>query len=300
MARKQNRRSSPQRRRRSGNHYNFKVIFTVAVIVVLICSIAYSTCRNRAWNDSMNEAAQKSPLHELTVVRTVDTEDGQMLHYPGFDVFFSNRHRQPYYSAWILTPEHAADKSVARSDNFRPDPNVPNSPQLSDYKRSGYDRGHMAPSADFRYSAEAQSATFFLTNMSPQHNNLNGRAWANLEEQCRNWALRDSSIVIIAGPILSDYLTQTIGENRITVPDRYFKVVYAPYANPPRAIGFIMPNQTVPGGVQASAVSVDEVEAVTGFDFFSALPDELEDQIESRADYSVWQRGINKKKKTRR
>ena len=147
----------------------------------------------------------------------------------------------------------------------------------------------MAPSADFRYSKEAQDATFFLTNICPQAKALNERAWAKLEEQCRTWATRDSTLVIISGPILSDKLTTTIGESKVTVPNRFFKVILAPYANPPRAIGFVMPNGYVEGGVQASVMTVDQVEDITGYDFFSSLPDEIEAAVESEARYHVWQ-----------
>lgn len=81
--------------------------------------------------------------------------------------------------------------------------------------------------------------------------------------------MRDSAIVIVCGPILTDEITRAIGPGNVSVPERFFKVVLAPYANPPRAIGFIMNNGHVPGGMQAAAVSVDEVESATGYDFFA-------------------------------
>ena len=112
---------------------------------------------------------------------------------------------------------------------------------------------------------------FLLTNMSPQKGELNSGAWKSLVEMCREWGVRDSAIIIICGPVLTDRLTRSIGSG-IPVPERYFKVILAPYADPVRGIGFIMPNARVKGGMQAAAVSIDEVEAVTGFDFFAAQP----------------------------
>lgn len=287
-------------RSRSRHHKDFtniRLILGVAFIVLLISTIAYSTSKKNTEAERLSALAGNLSDQELAVVVTDDLNDGQLLHYPGFDVMFSRTHHQPYYVSWVLTPEHVRNTEVKRSNNFRPDTEVEGTAQLSDYKNSGYDRGHMAPSADFRYDREAQDATFFLTNMSPQHPSLNTGAWNNLEEQCRSWALRDSTLIIVTGPILTDYLTETIGQTGVTVPDRYFKVVLAPYANPPRAIGFIMPNSKVAGGVQASAVTVDQVEAITGFDFYSSLPDELENVIEASAKYSDWQYSKNKKKK---
>lgn len=273
-------------------------IFWLVILIVVFSSVAYSTCTKNRDDERLSQLAGNVGERELAVV--VDSsapDDAVMLHYPGFDVYFSNTHRQPYYSAWILTPEHAVANVAKRSNNFRPDPDVARSATLADYRRSGYDRGHMAPSADFKYSQEAQDATFFLTNMSPQDNSLNTGAWANLEEQCRKWAKRDSTLIIIAGPILTDYLTESIGDSKVTVPQRYFKVVLAPYAQPPRAIGFIMPNHYVQGGVQATVTTVDQVEEITGYDFFSALPDEVENVLEADANYSLWQ--YNKKKGTK-
>lgn len=260
-------------------------IIIIILIAVCIGSIAYCTAKARKDNGSLSGFDSS----ELTVVVTPELTDAQLLHYPGFDVMYSNMHRQPYYVAWALTPEHAGATDVERSNNFRPDENVQNPAELSDYRRSGFDRGHMAPAGDFKYDIVAQEATFLLSNISPQHHDLNTRAWKNVEEQCRKWALRDSTIYIISGPVLNDYLTETIGKNKVTVPARFFKVVLAPYANPPRAIGFLMPNRKVDGGVQSTVMSVDQIEQITGYDFFSALPDEIENEIEAAAAYHVWQ-----------
>ena len=109
-----------------------------------------------------------------------------------------------------------------------------------------------------------------------------------LEEKCRNWARIDSAIVIVAGPVLSDELTETIGSTGIVVPERFFKVILSPYANPPRANGFIMNNGYVEGGMQKAAVSVDSVEKVTGHDFFSQLPDSIEEQVEAECRFHYW------------
>ncbi len=125
---------------------------------------------------------------------------------------------------------------------------------------------------------------------SPQTHKLNGGPWKTLESNCRKWALRDSALIIISGPILTDRLSRRIGTTGVIVPERYFKVVLAPYANPPRGIAFIMNNYDTTGGVQPTATTIDEVETITGFDFFAALPDEIENQVESQSNYQQWQR----------
>lgn len=265
------------------------VVGIIVVILISVGSIAYCTAAARRDIANARKRMSQTDTSRLTKVIAPNMADGEMLYFPGFDVYYSNDNRQPYYVSWALTPEHVRANNVSRSNNFHPEPSVSKSAELNDYRRSGFDRGHMAPAGDFKYSQEAQDATFSLANITPQHHDLNTRAWKNLEEQCRKWALRDSTLYIVCGPILSDYLTESIGDNKVTVPERFFKVVLAPYADPPRAIGFIMPNQVVPGGVQATVVTVDQVEEITGYDFFSELPDEIENAVESNSKYSLWQ-----------
>jgi endonuclease G len=172
--------------------------------------------------------------------------------------------------------------------NFAADPNVKSCPTLDDYRGSGYDRGHMAPSADMKWDETAMEQCFYLTNMCPQLHSLNNGTWKNLEEKCRIWAKADSAIIIISGPVLTKKPKEYIGQNRVAVPQSFFKVILAPYANPPRGIGFIMPNGDVKGGLQACAVSIDSVESITGHDFFAALPDSIEQQVEQECRFHYW------------
>lgn len=129
-----------------------------------------------------------------------------------------------------------------------------------------------------------------LTNMCPQDNRLNAGAWATVEKNARKWALKHGPLVIIAGPVLTDIMPRTIGPSGIPVPERFFKVILAPRADPPMGIAFIMPNSYVEGGAQATVTSIDEVETITGFDFFSALPDDIETEVEQQNSLRRWNR----------
>ena len=220
----------------------------------------------------------------LEVVKTPSSVESEIVRYPGFTVSFNPQHHIPNYVAWTLTGNEAQGEEVKkRTDNFAPDPNVYGCPTLNDYKGSGYDRGHMAPAGDMKWSVDAMNASFLLTNMTPQAHALNKGAWRTLEEKCREWAKRDSAVIIVCGPILTDKLTERIGNTGVTVPKRFFKVVLSPSIS--QGIGFIMDNGQVKGGMQAAAVSIDSVEAVTGYDFFSALPDDIENRIEAECNF---------------
>jgi len=196
-----------------------------------------------------------------------------------------------------------------RTDDFRADPYLPDyqRAELRDYEASGYDRGHMAPAAAFRRSEAAMSETFKLSNMAPQTPALNRQMWRMLEEDIRELALRAASIWAYTGSLFLDEngsITEPtifIGENRVAVPTHFYKVMLAetaacgPTPTPPSytapqssrllMFGFVMRNQTDPleGEAGDYAVSVDLVETLTRLDFFSALPDSLEDVLEETA-----------------
>ena len=208
----------------------------------------------------------------------------------GYTVSYNLEHNLPNWVAWELTPEKLVERE-SRTDKFLPDPDLPADKAVTtdDYKRSGWDRGHMCPAADNRWHWRAMQESFFMTNICPQHHNLNRGDWKELEDACRDWAQKEGKIYIVCGPILYRQKHQTIGhEHRITVPEAFFKVVLCPGSTPPRAIGFIYKNTAGNHPLDSYVNSVDQVERITGIDFFPALPDEVEDRVEAECDLSLW------------
>ena len=228
-----------------------------------------------------------TPADSLTKVVTEKSLPEQIVEYPGMTVSFNSRMHVPNWVAWELTADETAGEEP-RAKSFYNDPAVEGCPETYDYSYSGYDRGHMAPAGDMKWSKDAMRSSFSLANICPQVKSLNTGAWKRLEEKCRTWAQADSSIIIVCGPILNDPIREYIGDTRVAVPKRFFKVILSPRANPARGIGFIMPNDKVVGGMQATAVSIDEVERVTGHDFFASLPDSIENIVESQCDFHLW------------
>lgn len=205
--------------------------------------------------------------------------------YTGFTLSFNPQKHIPNWVAWELTDEETTG-TVKRLNKFNNDPTVEGCPETYDYNYSGYQRGHMAPAGDMKWDQKAMEETFYLTNICPQMGSLNTGAWKNLEEKCRDWAKAFGSIIIICGPVLTDNIREFIGDQRIAVPKRFFKVVIAPEAK--QGIGFVMNNGRVEGGMQMAAMSIDQVEEITGYDFFSALPDDLENEIEAQNNFHKW------------
>ena len=178
------------------------------------------------------------------------------------------------------------NKVVERSNNFHKDRVIPESPTHKDYAKTGYDRGHMAPAGDMRWSPEAMSDSFLMTNMSPQHPRCNRATWKYLEEQVREWAKNEKELYVICGPIFAEK-SITICNGTIPVPLAYFKIVYD--ATPPeKMIAFIIPNWKTKGNLQNFTVTVEQVEKITGFNFFSNLPEETQLKLEATVSVDAW------------
>lgn len=263
-------------------------VLAVAVVVLLVGAMLRTRANDEPVTAPNPADAPAAVTAGLTAVSVPAGVDNRMISYEGFEVGFNPSMHQPNYVAWELTPEKTDGPYSRKNAQFAADARVEGSATPDDYRRSGFDRGHIAPAADMKWSAQAMADCHLMTNITPQVNALNGGAWASVEKMGRRWANRFGRIIIVAGPVLSDRLTRTIGATGVAVPERFFKVVLAPDATPPMTIAFIMPNAYVEGGAQQAVATVDQVEAITGFDFFSALPDEIEEQIESHSALHQW------------
>ncbi|BDD07665.1 hypothetical protein FUAX_00970 [Fulvitalea axinellae] len=211
---------------------------------------------------------------------------GQIVKHANYILSYSEKHEQPEWVAYELTSTELT-KRVSRTDDFRPDPAVKTgSASLADYKGKGYDRGHLFPAADGCFSKQAMTESFYMSNMSPQAPELNRGAWKNLEEQVRKWAKKEGKIYVVTGPILSGQ-NKKIGKNGVTVPSKYYKIVYD-LTNTPKCVAFLMPNGKCAKPRSSYVVSIDKLEALTGIDFFPALPDAVENRMEAQSTMSGW------------
>ena len=207
---------------------------------------------------------------------------------PGYALGYIEYHEQAAFVIYKLTAREALTKEVQRTNRFRRDPEIPTgSATTADYRRSGYDRGHLAPAADMAFSVQTMADSFFMSNMSPQKPAFNRGIWKRLEEQVRQIAIREKAIYVVTGPILPKKKTVTIGANQVTVPTHYYKVIFD--LTPPRKmIGFILPNEGSDRPLEDFAVTVDVVEKATGLDFFSTLPQAVQKRLESTITVSAW------------
>lgn len=197
----------------------------------------------------------------------------QIVEHKSFVLSYNEKHEQADWVYYLLTKE-MINGDVERTDDFREDEHVTTGSALkADYTRSGYDRGHLCPSADVRHDLEAQSETFYMSNMSPQLPGLNRGVWKELEEQTRDYTLKHDSVYIVTGPVLTDGL-KTIGrENKVSVPQYYYKILYST-KDGGQILAYLLENAKLKGEPNDYIVTVDEIEKMSGLDFFPEIRDE--------------------------
>ncbi len=210
-----------------------------------------------------------------------------ILNRTGFSFGYSRKYRQAIWVSYILNAGQISGKQVRRSNIFQPDPAIKYNPvQPQDYAKTGYDRGHLAPAADMTYSMETMRHSFFMTNISPQLPGCNRGIWKRVENQIRRWAVKEESLYVITGPLFNSD-SKMLGHTEIPIPYAFYKIVLD-RTPPMKMIAFIVPNQTTKRRIHSFVTTVDAVEALTGYDFFSNLPDEQESKLEAAADFNKW------------
>lgn len=232
----------------------------------------------------MAEAKLDRHLMELPALRSSDV----VLVYNGFVLSYNTKRLIPDWVAYELTAEEV-DGPIPRKKGFSMDLDYKGAQAMrEDYSNSGWDKGHMAPSGDMKWSQAAMNDSFYLTNICPQDHELNGKAWRTLENQVREWAVRYGSVWVVCGPLVDSNEHGTIGERKVTVPDGFFKAVLRKEGRGWRSIAFVFRNDPSKQSVKGAMMTVNDVEALTGFDLFTNLPRLVEESVESQADWNDW------------
>ena len=227
------------------------------------------------------------PSGEDIILPEISSND-EIITHSYYTLSYNENHEQANWIAYKLTKHMIRNGLHDRKNNFRSDNKVRNqSSQLSDYKGSGYDRGHLCPAGDMKISKVAMSESFYMSNISPQSPSFNRGIWKSLESIVRTWAIENDEIYVVTGPILTDIIGE-IGSNSVSIPKYYYKVILD-YKEPElKGIGFILENKKSQLSLSSYAISIDEVEELTGIDFFSSLPDDIENAIEGSLSINKW------------
>lgn len=309
--------TKPQKQERDLMWLFLKILLVVAIVIVIIILVKrYSKPSTPAPSTSETELVEievdtesskqevviKEPKKEepqnrvvvsysnLEIPKWETTTSQQQVSNLGYTSSYNTSYGIPNWVAYEITRSEATSQEAERKDKFMPDPKVKgHSATNADYKGSGYDKGHMAPAADMKWSQTVMDQSFYFTNICPQAPGLNRGAWKNLEEDIRLWAIRDSALVVICGPLFTQEPVRYIPQTQVAIPDAYFKVVCSPYTPEPRGIAFIFPNAKASKHPREYVTTINSVEQITGMDFLSQLPDETENQIEETSNYTLWE-----------
>ena len=242
---------------------------------------------NFAINIDIVEPFLSPYIHSTSVEQANITSSNQLreIKYLGFEVLYNVENKIPQLVKYELTASETDGPYSRKDKEFRVDMSA-GVPQADDYdyKRSGWSRGHMAPAADFKWNNDAMWDTFYYTNCCPQNQSLNAGQWGTLEKKVRLWANKFGSVDVVTGPIIGQNVYGTIGRNNIVVPDAFFKAILSDK----QAIAFVMFNHNANENLQKCAMSVDELEDITGYDLFYELEDDFEERVEQSYNKKYW------------
>ncbi len=263
---------------------------TLLVILLFIGLIAgllvfLSSAQKNKGNTEISAQVTSPDSLEIPVFTVSRPE--QIIQHTGFTVSYNPEWRIPNWVAYELTREESYGK-VGRYNHFEKDPDVKGvCPEYWDYNDSGYDRGHMAPAGDMKWDENAMRESFYMSNVCPQNHNLNGGVWKELEQQIWTWARQHDNVYVVCGPIVSDN-PQTIGKHRVVVPDAFYKVLLCYINGQWEAIGFYFDNVAGTRPLSTYCKTIDQIEKMTGIDFFPLLEDDIENKIEAHYSPQAW------------
>lgn len=252
-------------------------MFTISLIFICILQTLVGCI---SYPEVENEIRMELPDYD---------EEDRIIEYTGFTVSYDESARIPRWVAYELTAEEANGTIGRDGKSFRVDDKVDvTQADYSDYRGTGWSRGHMAPAGDFKWDNQAMWDTFYYTNCCPQDEKLNNGSWNVLENRVRMWARQFGSIYIVTGPIINQNNGRKIGHHRVAVPDAFFKAILVKSNEGYQGIAFVMSNNPSPQRVSESYLSINELEMVSGLDLFPLLDDMIEEEVEGNVTLNIW------------
>ena len=244
-------------------------------------------------NMSSESVSASDAMSHVEVPYRLEDNKGCIVEHMGYTLSYNSDWRIPNWVAYELQASELMTGDRAREDSFSPDPDIKGRQAYdSDYVGSGFDRGHMAPAGDMKWSSQAMKESFYLSNVCPQIHGLNSGAWNDLEKQVRQEARYYGTVWVACGPLFDGSSPRRhVGENHVMVPDSFFKAILAKKKDGSGyvAAGFVFPNENCTRNLSLYIMTVDELESLTGMDFFFNLDQEEQEKAESKTDpYNDW------------
>lgn len=256
-------------------------------LFIIFLILGLEGCKKVEREKTINVGEIENFVSDSTNFYLPTSTTGEIIKHKYYTLSYSEEHEQAEWVAYELKRSDVVYTNFKRP-YFINDPEVETeSANWRNYIRSGYDRGHLCPAGDRRFSKEAFDETFYTSNISPQKNDFNAGLWNRLEQKTRYWAKKYDGVYVVTGGILETNL-KTIGREYVSVPKYFYKVLIDKTNDEYKAIGFLVPHQESQNPLYKYVVSIDRIEKMTGINFFSKLPDSIENKLERNADYKEW------------
>lgn len=263
-----------------------KTIYSILSAIIMIAVYAFNLYTEKAEVNQVvtKGASAKTDTNEYFLPTSTT---GQIIHHDGYSLSYSERHEQAEWVAYELKKSH-----VSRTNFKRPYFEVDRAVKTKaahwrNYKKSGYDKGHLCPAGDRKYSKAAHDETFLTSNISPQKHAFNAGVWNRLEQKVRYWAGKYNGVYVVSGGVLKGSM-KTIGDEKVAVPNQFYKVLIDNNSGTPKVLGFLMDHKDSNKPLYKFVVSIDKIEALTGIDFFPELDDAIEQKLEGSSSYKAW------------
>jgi endonuclease G len=234
-------------------------------------------------NFKLSKTANNSNYIDFLPISTTH----QIVKHQYYTLSYSEKYEQAEWVAYELKNPKRKRNHFKRPF-FIDDPKVTSkSANWKNYKNSGFDKGHLCPAADMSFEKSAYDDTFFTSNISPQLHEFNDGVWNRLEEKVRYWSEKQNGVFVITGGVLTDALP-TIGKEKVAIPERFYKIILNYKNGNYKAIAFLIPNSKSDKPLYTYVVSINEIEKITGIDFFPSFENTIENKLEKNKDYKEW------------
>lgn len=265
---------------------NKRTLYSILAILIILGVYGYEHFLNE--EEKAKVVSEGKSTKSATNVYFLPTSTtGQIIHHEGYSLSYSEPHEQAEWVAYELKKSQLSNSNFKRP-YFEIDKAVKTgAANWRNYKNSGYDRGHLCPAADRRYSKSAHDETFLTSNISPQKHDFNAGIWNTLEQKVRYWASKYDGVFVITGGVLKGKM-KTIGDENVSVPNQFYKILIDNNTGKTKMIAFLMPHKTSDKPLYEFVVSVDSIEKLTGIDFFPELDDTIENKLEASNSYKGW------------
>lgn len=273
------------------------IIVTFVIALLITATIISHSDKDFQEKNNVEVESIKSTYNNNIVINKENVEielpniisTGFIIHHHAYTIAFNSTTLNPNWVAYELTAEETDGPWTRKGLNFIPDPDYDGiQADHSDYKGSGYSRGHLAPAGDMKWDSIAMLESFYYTNCIPQDEALNNGKWNQLENKTRQWAKKYGRVFVLTGPVFYQNDTLRIGPHEVAVPHACFKALLAPTDTGYTAIAFVMKNGEEKRPIKECAITVDELEVLLSLDLFCYLSDEIEEPVESKIIWGDW------------